>query len=316
MRRTLVQFEITLRACLEFRRIDIFPVPPVGRFRQQGRSLAHRPRRPLVETEHQVDIQVRIIRPVDTGHIVRSHRIVNLPVGHPRNQVFHRQRISHQFPDLNPPSEFLIQVLQPFLILSGQYIDLLSQQLRHILQRVFALPLHQYLMRDALLAAVNQTVLPAVGHIQVIGNQVALSPKQGSHHLRRIIHDLQLQFKVHEMRKLLSQFILKAHRLPAVIKVRSRTVQRQHHQLSPLPDFRQIVVRLLRMPSSPTGAQHHHQAEEKRQTDSVHRPTIFSIYIFRISIAFRLCPPCGTIRSAYRLAGSMNSRCIGFSTFT
>ena len=60
------------------------------------------------------------------------------------------------------------------------------------------------------------------------------------------------------------------------------------------------------------------QCHRPQQTSDpgFHRSTIFSMYIFRISMAFSLCPPCGTIRSAIRLAGSMNSRCMGFSTRT
>ena len=107
-----LQFEVTLGTRPESRRIDVLPMPGIGSLGQQRRSLPHRPRRTLVETDFQTDVQIRVIGTVDTCHFVGSYRIIDFPFGDPCNQILGRNTVCIYFVDLNTTSQFLVQILQ------------------------------------------------------------------------------------------------------------------------------------------------------------------------------------------------------------
>ena len=216
--------------------------------------------------------------------------------------------------DVDSSSQFAVEVLQAFVEYSGCGVNLFSDQLGHVFQRLFSFALHDDLAGDVFFPAEYQAVFQWIGDGQVIGNQVAFSPEQAVYQFRFVFYHLYAQLQSQRTGELLGQFILKAHRLSPIVEVGCRTVDGESHKLSPFLDLRQVDGRnfvLLRLAGE--------QAEADEQAElldgiTFHRPTIFSIYSFSISMAFSLCPPCGTMRSAIRLAGSMNSRCMGLST--
>ena len=190
-----LQFEVTLGTRPESRRIDVLPMPEIGSLGQQRRSLPHRPRRTLVETDFQTDVQIRVIGTVDTCHFVGSYRIIDFPFGDPCNQILSRNTVCIYFVDVNTTSQFLVQILQAGPVFSTVHVDFLPHQFRHILQGSAPLPLYDNLMRNVFFTAINQTVLPMIRNSQVIGNQVSFSIQQHPDQLRLILGCLHFKFQ-------------------------------------------------------------------------------------------------------------------------
>ena len=145
--------------------------------------------------------------------------------------------------DADASSQLLIQVDQPFVVFSRIDIDILANQFGDIFERFVAsiFALDHYLVGDDVFATVQQAVFPFFGDGQGIGYQVAFSGLQLADQVLDVSGYFHLQLYTQAFGKLFAQFVLETHVLSAVVEVRRRTVEGEHHQFAAVLDLLQVV---------------------------------------------------------------------------
>ena len=156
----LADFKVPLHTGCIGGRSHVLLVPFVGSFRQLRTILAYRPRSPLVETDGQFDVQVREISFIKFCHVVIGNRIGDFPLRYLGDQVFCRNAVVGDLMDAYASAEFLVQIGQTVIILSGLHIDVFAYQFRYIRQRfvLSSCPLDKYLMCNDFFPTVYQAV--------------------------------------------------------------------------------------------------------------------------------------------------------------
>ena len=166
-------------------------------------------------------------------------------------------------------------------------IHFLPYQLGNIGNSRLALPLNQHLMSNILFTTIYYAIFKRIADGKIKCYKIALPGKQAIGHGLYILHHLNIQLYAKRCSELLSQLVLKAHRLTTIAKIRCRRVQGEHSKLALLLYGRKVDIAFLVSVAAVTRREHRHSHNHcQEEAEQFHRSNIFSIYVVSMSMAF------------------------------